>query len=607
MKSRNHFTIAPKQRLAWNGAALLALTLAASSQAYPVGRVTFGSDAPFAGGYASTLKADTAEDLFSVSGWADANATVPANLWNWWILLGVDSGTGNGALLDGTESMTVQLDKSAGAALLYFTYTGGNGSGDGNLARLSISGFSSDPGASAVLTGSAVNRITNLSYAAGTLTFDYLDDGGGADTGQLILAHPEATAGSNLKLTVAASPDGNATSAFAAMKGLDIQEAFGGPQVHPSSIPDNSTSIYNTADGKLTIATYSDANATTPANLGRYLDECFGLAGPNTVSGTSSMTLQFAADTGLARLDVRYSGGTLVISGFTADPQLVDPSSGTTGSSYDSGTLTVYIADGGAHPLYFQNRAASAGQTLLLTDADSQVGVGGIGYANLQTVLGPDIPNELAPTYTTPDSQVTLTGYSDTPGTSPAYLHENYNWFGVSGGNNTESVDGAESLGVQFNAGVGLSGLGTRYTTGQVIISGFISDPGFSDPSGTATNISYTAGTLSYTFNAPHSPEIVVAFTNIAASAGQTLSLHTDGSQDAQLTLTRINYATASAAPVVLSITPSAGDLVLAWPNGTLQQSPSLAGPFEDVIGATSPYTNHPAAPQQFFRVQVQP
>src|ERR1041385_1816405 len=588
------------QLLKAGAASLLALAWPASTHAYTSGRVTFSSDAPFAGGYAHSMTAHTAEDLFTVAGWADADATTPANLWNWWILLGVGSGVGNGALIDGTESVTIQVDKSVGTAMLFFTYTGGNGSGSGNLARLSISGFSADPGASCVPT--SVQRITAISYSGGVLSFDYLDDGGGSDTGQLILANPAASAGSNLKLTVAASPNGNASAAFAALRGMNIQEAYAGPQVQPSYIGNNVSSTYTTADGKLTIRGFSDLNATVPANLGRYLDECFGIVGPSTVSGNSSITLQFASGFGLARLDSRYSGGTVTISGFLSDPGLIDPSAGTTSSSYAGGTLTMAISDGGVHPLYFTNRAASAGQTLVITDPSSQLGIGGVGCVSTKTIMGPDIPNEISPTYTTPDSLVTLSGYADTPGTVPANLHRNVDWFGVSGGANTESTEGAESLTLHFASGAGLGALGTRYTSGQVIISGFTSDPGFNDPSRTATGVGYSAGTLTYTFNAPHSPEIVVAFTNLSASAGQDLSLHTDGNPSSQLTLTRINYV----APVLLSIAKSGNSVVLTWPSGTLQASTTVSGSYSNVLGAASPYTNAITGPQKYFRVKVQ-
>ena len=573
--------------------------------AYPLGSVTFNTDAPFAGyNGASPLTATGTESLLTVAGWADANATVTANLFQYYDFLGIDSGVGNGALIDGNESMTLQFDNSAGPCWITFNYTGGDGgSGTNNLARISVSGFASNPGAVS-LPASATNRIGNISYANGTLSFDYLNNQANPYDAynQLLFANPSAAAGRTLKITGAASPSGNAPSWYAAVHDVHLQEGFGGPQVITTAIPQNSTNTYVTPDQLLTIRGYSNSNAVTPANLGRYADECFGLAPGATVTSGNALTLQFAGGVGLFRLDSVYSGGTVILSGFASNPGLVDPSSGASSSSYSNGTLRIAVANGGRHAFYFTNRAASAGQTIRINEDTSQFGIGGIWYANVHTVLGPDITSDLSPTYSTPDGLVTLTGYSDTPGTVPANLHENVDWFGVSGGANTESTDGAESLTMHLAPGAGLLGLGTRYTSGQVIISGFTSDPGFTDPSGTATGISYSAGTLSYTFNAPHSPEIVVSFTNLAASVGQNLSLHTDGNPGSQLTLTRINYS----APVNISIAQSGNNVVLTWPTGTLQQSTNVASGYADVAGATSPYTNGIAGPQKYFRVKVQ-
>jgi hypothetical protein len=366
---------------------------------------------------------------------------------------------------------------------------------------------------------------------------------------------------------------------------------------------------YATPDGWLTVRGYSNTNATTLSNLGTYQDECFGVfggPGGNVVATNESVTLQFASGIGLSRLDSIYSGGTVTISGFLSNPGFTDPSASTSSSSYSGGVLTFTLVPNSPEcSFYFTNRAASAGQTLRINSVDNQFGIAGIGYVNSHTLLGPDIPSNVSPSYSTPDGLLTLTGYSDTPGTVPANLYENVNWFGIAGGNNNESIDSAESLNVQFAAGAGLSGIGTRYTSGQVIISGFASDPGFSDPSGIATGVSYSGGTLSYTFNAPHSPEIVVGFTNLSASVGQTLSMHTDGNPGSQLTLTRINYTT-SVAPVTLSIARSGGSVVLSWPNGTLQQSTNVGGTYGDVIGATNPFTNAISGTQRFFRVKVQ-
>ena len=571
---------------------------------YPLGNVTFKNDAPFASAYGpTTLTATGTESLLTVSTWADLNASVPASMYQWFWLLGIDSGTGNGALLDGNESMTFQFDNSAGACMITFFYTGGTGgSGGGNLARISISGFASDPGASGVPYYAA--RISNISYSNGTLSFDYLNDGPGNDYGQLLLANPAATAGRTLRITGAVSPNGNATSWYAGLYGVDFQEGFGGPQVITAMIPQNSTSTFVTADQLLTIRGYSNSNAVTLANLGRYQDECFGLATGATVVSNNSITLQFANGVGLSRLDSVYSGGTVILSGFASDPGFKDPSNSSSSHSYANGVLTFTLSNSGRCSFYFTNRAASAGRTIRLNEADNQFGIGGIWYANVHTLLGADITSDVSPSYSTPDGLLTLTGYSDTPGTVPANLHENVDWFGVSGGANNESTEGAESLSLQLAPGASLSGLGTRYTYGQIVISGFAADPGFTDPSGIATGVSYSAGTLSYTFNLPRSPEVVVGFTNFGASAGQTLSLHTDGGGGSQLTLTRINYA--GVAPVTLSITKSGNSVVLTWPSGTLQESTNVLTGYTDISGATSPHTNAIAGPQKFFRVKVQ-
>src|SRR5258705_3096975 len=105
----------------------LASFLSQRSEAYPLGKVTFKNDAPFAGSTGNhSLMSSGTENLLTVSAWADTRATSPANLYQWVWLLGVDSGTGNGALIDGNESMTLDIDKSAGASMITFFYTGGD-------------------------------------------------------------------------------------------------------------------------------------------------------------------------------------------------------------------------------------------------------------------------------------------------------------------------------------------------------------------------------------------------------------------------------------------------------------------------------------------------
>src|SRR4029077_13077532 len=96
----------------------------------------------------------------------------------------------------------------------------------GNLAQITIDGFASDPDASGVPLNAP--RISHVSYANGTLTFDYLNDGPGSDFGQLLLANPAATAGRTLKITGAPSPNGNAPSWYAGPLCLEFQGGVSG-------------------------------------------------------------------------------------------------------------------------------------------------------------------------------------------------------------------------------------------------------------------------------------------------------------------------------------------------------------------------------------------
>jgi hypothetical protein len=59
------------------------------------------------------------------------------------------------------------------------------------------------------------------------------------------------------------------------------------------------------------------------------------------------------------------------------------------------------------------------------------------------------------------------------------------------------------------------------------------------------------------------------------------------------------------AATIRLSATKQADKLVLSWPFGTLQEAASVTGPYVDVSGATSPYTNTIGTASKFFRVKT--
>lgn len=580
----------------------LLLLIVQSSWAFPIGGVTFKDNAPFQT-YDGTSPLVSSDGLLTVAGWADTNATVSANLYQWWWIFGVKSGNGNDALLDGQESMTLQFDKSVGCSHIAFLYTG-NQASPTTPAPITISGFLSDPGAYATVYNSP--HISNLSYANGTLSFDYLYDAGN-DYGQLLFANAAASAGQTLKINY------NGTNWGAALFRADSQELYGGPQLQPVSVKFNVTNVYTTADGGLTVRGYSDRNALTPANFGTYVDQCFGVYGGNhgAVGTNESVTLQFANGFGLSRFDVIYSTPSLVtISGFPSDPGFTDNGGGSSGASYAGGVLSFSPTDGNYHTYFFTNRTASAGQTLKVTvdpSADNQVAIAGIGYAKPQTLLGSDIPSNVSPTYTTADGKLTLNAYTDTPGTVAANLYENVDWFGVGGsGPNNEAIDGTESVNLQFSPGIGLSSLGMRYTWANIVLSGFASDPGFTDPSGMATGVGYANGTLSFHLESWHVPELVFNFGNVAASAGRTLSLHTDGTSGTQIALSRVNYDVPGTAPVRLSIAKYANEVVLTWPTGTLQGAPDVSGTYTNIVGATSPYTNTVSGARGFFRVKVQ-
>lgn len=55
-----------------------------------------------------------------------------------------------------------------------------------------------------------------------------------------------------------------------------------------------------------------------------------------------------------------------------------------------------------------------------------------------------------------------------------------------------------------------------------------------------------------------------------------------------------------------VSITGSGSNVVIAWPAGTLQSSTNVSGPYLNVGGAISPYTNSVSGFKKFFRVQLQ-
>ena len=55
-----------------------------------------------------------------------------------------------------------------------------------------------------------------------------------------------------------------------------------------------------------------------------------------------------------------------------------------------------------------------------------------------------------------------------------------------------------------------------------------------------------------------------------------------------------------------LSIVKAGGSIVITWPTGTLQSATNAVGPYSNVNGATSPYTNAVSGTKLFYRAQLQ-
>lgn len=73
-------------------------------------------------------------------------------------------------------------------------------------------------------------------------------------------------------------------------------------------------------------------------------------------------------------------------------------------------------------------------------------------------------------------------------------------------------------------------------------------------------------------------------------------------------TVAETNFATFESVTlpaVSLGVQMVNGQLVLTWTGGVLQSAPNVTGPYSDMTGVTSPYTNAPSAAQRFYRVRI--
>jgi len=167
---------------------------------------------------------------------------------------------------------------------------------------------------------------------------------------------------------------------------------------------------------------------------------------------------------------------------------------------------------------------------------------GAIATSHAASVISDDIANDVSPTFTTGDGLLTINGYSDSF-TTPANLTSDGpgTWFGVGAGS---ALSGAETLTLQLDPTVGLSGFGDIWTRAEITISGFTSDPGFApvgSPSG-QLGASYSAGTLTVNLDWAGGELRDYTLSNLGASAGQTLFISLDAGTGPQWAITHLDY-----------------------------------------------------------------
>lgn len=127
---------------------------------------------------------------------------------------------------------------------------------------------------------------------------------------------------------------------------------------------------------------------------------------------------------------------------------------------------------------------------------------------------------------------------------------------------------------------------------------------------GTTLNYYYPAGNTVYKVNVDGSGfAMVYNFTNIVVPQGDLISsggivygTTYEGGSGGGGTVFAFNPAIPLRAAVLNT------NLVLSWddPSFQLQSAPIVSGPYTNIPGATSPYTNAATSPQQFFRLQHQ-
>jgi hypothetical protein len=136
-----------------------------------------------------------------------------------------------------------------------------------------------------------------------------------------------------------------------------------------------------------------------------------------------------------------------------------------------------------------------------------------------------------------------------------------------------------------FTSGTALGGTNTALNAGN---------------GGPCSNIVYGVSYIIYTNVTPNASGVITGTWGAVVNGSNTGEGDFNGLQ-----LVRVSGSTVVSAPV-LSIKVVGTSAVITWvPSaGTLQSATSVAGPYTDIGGSTSPYTNSVTGTQQFFRVK---
>ena len=155
--------------------------------------------------------------------------------------------------------------------------------------------------------------------------------------------------------------------------------------------------------------------------------------------------------------------------------------------------------------------------------------------------------------FTTGDSLLTLTAFNSTGPDVDGVLNTNNFAIGVGTAANPAAINMPEALDLTFAATAGLSQLNFQYSfaagpaaTDGIQIAGFLSDPGVTASGATFDDIRWDATRMSVfaEISDASGTSRVLDFSNIAASAGQTLRITANDSDSAssQAAIVSLNY-----------------------------------------------------------------